>query len=116
MIRAGLSVLPRSSCVSWPPEADDFARSAPSVSPLEHAKGQKALDPAKNAGAFFRNKIIFFADYDLCRIVSPVAVQLRKLAAGGNPPGTSVCVVPGQFIISRMLPLPRANSRKVWRV
>ena len=86
MIRAGLSVLPRSSCVSWPPEADDFARSAPSVSPLEHAKGQKALDPAKNAGAFFRNKIICFANYDSCRTVSPAAVQLRKLAAGGNPP------------------------------
>lgn len=24
MIRAGLSVLPQSSCVSWPPEAENF--------------------------------------------------------------------------------------------
>ena len=41
-----------------PLRAGDFALRAPSVSPLEHAKGRKALDPAKNAGAFFRNKKI----------------------------------------------------------
>ena len=56
MIRALLSVLPRSTCASRTPEAEVFALRATSVSPLEHAKGQKALDPAKNARAFFRNE------------------------------------------------------------
>ncbi len=34
----------------------DFVLRTPGVSPLDHAKGRRALDPAKNAGAFFRNR------------------------------------------------------------
>ena len=37
-----------------PLRAGDFVLRTPSVSPLDHAKGRKALDPAKNACAFFR--------------------------------------------------------------
>ena len=33
----------------------DFVLRTTSVSPLDHAKGPKALDPEKNAFAFFRN-------------------------------------------------------------
>ena len=40
-----------------PLRAGDFVLRTTSVSPLEHAKGRKALDPAKNADAFFRKKI-----------------------------------------------------------
>ena len=77
----------RSSCASRPPEAVDFVLRTHSDSPLDHAKGQKALDPAKNADAFFRNeKIICKANYASCSPVSPGAVQLRRPAAGGGIP------------------------------
>ena len=39
-----------------PLRAGDFVLRTTSDSPLDHAKGRKALDPAKNADAFFRNK------------------------------------------------------------
>ena len=68
-----------------PLRAGDFVLRTTSDSPLDHAKGRKALDPAKNADAFFRNKkIICFVNYDSCRTLSPTAVQLRKLVAGGE--------------------------------
>ena len=57
-------------------------------------QGPEALDPAKNADAFFRNKeIICFANYDSCSPLSPAAVQLRKLVAGGeiSSGGASKC-------------------------
>ena len=47
-------------------------------------QGPRALDPAKNTDAFFRKKIICLANYDSCRTLSPAAVQLRKLVAGGE--------------------------------
>ena len=52
MIRAGLSVLPRSSCASWPPEAEEFALRATSVSPLDRDKGQRPLTPRKMLAHF----------------------------------------------------------------
>ena len=90
MLRAFLSVLPRSGCASRPPEAGDFVLRTPSVSPLDRAKGRRALDPAKNACAFFRNKkIICFVNYASCVPVSSAAVRLRKPAAGGEIPDMS---------------------------
>ena len=52
LIRAGLSVLPRSSCASWAPKAKsppggDFVLRTTSVSPLDHDKGQRPLTPRK---------------------------------------------------------------------
>ena len=67
-----------------PLRAGDFVLCTTSVSPLDRAKGRKALDPAKNADAFFRKKIICSANYDSCSPFSPAAVQLRKLVAGGE--------------------------------
>ena len=85
MIRALLSVLPRSSCASRPPEAGDFVLRTPSVSPLDHAKGHGPLTPRKMLTHFsVIKKIICLANYDSCRTSSPAAVQLRKLVAGGE--------------------------------
>ena len=67
-----------------PLRAGDFVLRATSVSPLDHAKGRRALDPVKNACAFFRKKIICKAHYNSCRTFSPAAVRLRKPAAGGG--------------------------------
>ena len=84
MLRALLSVLVRSSCASRPPEAGDFALRAPSVSPLDHAKGRRPLTPRKILTHFSVKKIMCLANYDSCRTSSPAAVQLRKLVAAGE--------------------------------
>ena len=52
MIRAGLSVLPQSSCVSWPPEAENFR--APHDQRLAAGPQQgESPCPEKSADTFF---------------------------------------------------------------
>ena len=71
-----------------PLRAGDFVLRMPSDSPLDHAKGQKALDPAKNADAFFRDK--------------KIAKQLIGSGADWPPEAESpirgACSAAGQFI------------------
>ena len=89
----------RSSCASRPPEAGDFVLRTPSVSPLERAKGRRALDPAKNACAFFRNKknnllckLCFVLSCQSCR--GPVAQAGRRRR---NPRYERVICTGGSF-------------------
>ncbi len=42
--------------------------------------------------------MLCIAEIASCRTVSPAAVQLRKLVAGGEIPDPSVCSAPGWFI------------------